>query len=111
MGEEEPRPLDYAAPTGDSLNRRQLSFPLQFVCGFCAAVFVVLLLIPATGEGPMVPAVLRAIAKVVGPAAIILLVLAILARRYWRWRGFLAGVIFGFVLAGLVAGICVASAP
>jgi hypothetical protein len=107
VGEADRRPLDYAGPAAESARRGRINFVLQFIWGFIAAVLVVLLLIPATGEGPMIPAVVRAIETVVGPAAAVLLAVAIFARWKWGRRGLLAGVLVGFALAGLIAGLCV----
>jgi hypothetical protein len=106
MNEERPETLEYASPPGDR-PRRVGHLALQFIGGFLSAVAVVLLLIPATGEGPMVPAVMRALATVVGPAAALLIGSAVYAHRRLGWRGFGAGVAVGFLLAGLVAGLCV----
>jgi hypothetical protein len=109
MDPDPPETLDYARPAGDP-RRKVGRFVVQFIAGFVLAVGVVLLLIPATGPGPMIPAVVLALEKVVGPAAVVLVAFAIYAHRRLRWRGFSAGVATGLLIAGLVAGACAAAA-
>jgi hypothetical protein len=106
MNEEQPKTLEYASPATDP-RRGRGRYVLQFIGGFLLAVGVVLLLIPATGEGPMIPAVILALEKVVGPAALVLVGFAVYAHRRLGWRGFSAGVAVGLLTAGLVAGLCV----
>jgi hypothetical protein len=70
-------------------------------------LLVLPLLIIYTGEGPMIPAVMRAVVRVVGPVALGMVLLAALAHRTLGWRGFSAGVLVGLLFSTLAAGLCV----
>lgn len=99
----QPQPLEYAGRVYDP-NRPAggIPFVAQLPIGFMTVAAA------AIGAAALIAAAVHP-ALALGIAVVPLVVLTWVARRYWRWRGFVAGVLIGVGLIGLVFGLCLAA--